>query len=105
MDLGKIASQAGHGYLGAFLNAQRLTPHFAQAYQEEAPGTKICLQGNILEIERALALAQALGIPSFLTVDSGCKDFYDGEPIVTSLGLGPSLRHIIKPVVKKFRLL
>ncbi len=28
-------------------------------------------------------------IPAYLVVDSGCANFYGGQPIVTALGIGP----------------
>ena len=35
------------------------------------------------------AEARLAGIPSFLVVDSGCANFYGGQPVVTALGIGP----------------
>ena len=105
MSTGKAAAQAGHAYLGAFLHAQKLNCKFAHEYQLLTPGTKVCLHGNIKELERAAYYAKEFGIPHFLVVDSGCPNFYGGEPIVTALGLGPSPRHIINPVTGKFQLL
>lgn len=105
MSKGKAAAQAGHAYLGAFLHAQELATPYADHYKRLAPGTKVCLHGNINDLERAAQKAKELGIPHFLVVDSGCSNFYDGEPIVTALGLGPAPRHIINPVTGKFRLL
>jgi peptidyl-tRNA hydrolase len=41
MSPGKIASQAGHAFMEAFLAAP---PEAQAAYRKDAPGTKICLR-------------------------------------------------------------
>lgn len=102
---GKIASQAGHAYLGAYLDSTAKTPAVASAYAQEAPGTKVCLHGSLNSILKAAAEAERLGVPHFLVVDSGCANFFNGEPTVTALGLGPATREQVKPITKKFNLL
>ncbi len=71
-----------------------------------SPGTKICLEAKSLEsIMQAKEQAEQAGLPHFLVVDSGCKNFFDGVPIVTALGIGPAKKHEIKHITKKFQLL
>jgi len=103
---GKISSQAGHAYLGAFLQAP---PDLQAEYHKEFPehpGTKICLKaeslGQLLLAENA---AKEAGIPYFRVIDSGCENFYGGKPIVTALGLGPATRSQINHITGKFHLL
>ena len=106
MNPGKIASQAGHAYLGTFLQCKDSS--IISEYHKEFPdhpGTKICLQGNLAQIYRAQFEADQIGIPNFLTIDSGCPNFYNGEPIVTALGLGPSTKEQIQNITKHFKLL
>jgi len=105
MSPGKIASQAGHAYLGAFLDATTKTPAVASAYAQEAPGTKVCLHGSLSAILKAADEAARLGVPHFLVVDSGCANFFNGEPTVTALGLGPATREQSHSITKKFNLL
>lgn len=106
MTPGKIASQAGHAYLGAFL----LSPPNIQAeYHKDfpsSPGTKICL--NCPSLEQLLITeekALEAGFSVFRVTDSGCKNFYNGEPIITALGIGPVTQSQIKHITKKYKLL
>lgn len=106
MDAGKIASQAGHAYLGAFIQA---TPAIQSEYHSElpnSPGTKVCLGAKKLHaLLRAEEEAKAAGIPVFRVVDSGCSNFFDGQPIITALGLGPATKDQIKHITRRFELL
>jgi len=108
MDAGKIASQAGHAYVGAAFAAQDLTPSILAEYHKDlpiSPGTKVCLRLKSPEaLFRAEAAAKDAGIPVFRVVDSGCPDFFDGLPIVTALGIGPATREQV-PFLKKHQLL
>jgi len=106
MDTGKIASQAGHAYLGAFINAE---PSLQKEYHSEFPthpGTKVCLAAkNLHALLRAKEEAEAAGIPAYLVTDSGCKNFFNGEPTVTALGIGPASKDQIKHITKRFQLI
>lgn len=104
MDPGKIASQSGHAYLGAF-QAGHNTPE-GQAYAQLSPGTKVCLQANLAELGRAHEQLQAAGIPHYLVIDSGCSNFFDGKPTITALGFGPSLKTpTLKRITRRLQLL
>ena len=108
MTPGKTASQAGHAYLGAYIQALQIRPHTAQAYSAEhpqSPGTKVCLQSDLVGLNQALDQAQTLGIPYFLVVDSGCENFFSGQPTITALGLGPAKKCEIKKITRRFQLL
>ena len=105
MNTGKIASQAGHAYLGAFIAAD---PSLQKEYHSEFPahpGTKVCLAAkNLHSLLRAKEEAEAAGIPAFLVTDSGCENFFDGKPTITALGLGPASKDQIKQITKRFQL-
>lgn len=105
MTVGKQVSQAGHGYVGALSQAKILTPDLARLYQSEPIGTKVCLTATVKQILEAQEKANQLGIPNFLVIDSGCSNFYDGQPIITAIGFGPSYKHVIKPITKNMQLL
>jgi peptidyl-tRNA hydrolase len=106
MSAGKIASQAGHAYLGAFLQCQTSNPQAIAEYLEGFPGTKVCLQSNNLDsLLRAQAEAIASGIPCSLITDSGCPNFFHGRPIITAIGLGPAKANQIKHITRRFQLL
>ena len=106
MSAGKIASQAGHAYLGAFLKCQELDPSVLAQYLKSLPGTKVCLKAKNLDgLLRAQAQAESAGIPCSLITDSGCLNFFDGQPIITALGLGPANENQIKHITRRFGLL
>lgn len=108
MSPGKAASQAGHAFLGAFLQAAHSTdsPYAeqARAYAKLRPGTKVCLSATGARLLQVRDACVRRGIPHFLVVDSGCPDFYDGQPTVTALGIGPAYQHQSKPVAGGLRL-
>lgn len=107
MSPGKAASQAGHAYLGAYIQALQLNPQLAADYSAEhptSPGTKVCLEGNLNAIMRAKDEAERLGIPHFLVIDSGCSNFFDGQPTITALGIGPAKKHDIQSITRRFQL-
>jgi peptidyl-tRNA hydrolase len=78
MSPGKCASQAGHAYLGAFLQAQSSTPQIAADYAADLPGTKVCLQASLTALIR---------------------------PTITALGFGPSVKSQIPKFITKLKLL
>lgn len=108
MNPGKIASQAGHAFLGAFLASLRNPSFKAQAeqYADEAPGTKVALgakhEGHI---DLVCDEAERLGIPFFRVIDSGCPNFFDGKPITTAVGLGPARRDQVQSITTRFNLI
>lgn len=106
MTPGKIASQAGHAYLGAFLRCQESNPSLLAEYLKSFPGTKVCLKAqNLNALLRAQAEAEYAGIPYSLITDSGCSNFFNGLPIITAIGLGPANESQIKHITRRFQLL
>jgi PTH2 family peptidyl-tRNA hydrolase len=106
MSTGKVASQAGHAYIGAFIQS---SPEIQAEYHKEfpeSPGTKVCLKAeNLGQILLAENAAKEAGIPYFRVIDSGCPNFFDGKPIVTALGLGPATKEQIQHITGKFKLM
>jgi len=102
MPKGKMAAQAGHAYLNVFLEAEQ---ERQQEYQKDGIGTKICLEGSLLQIENTYEKAKAAGLPCSLIIDSGhvLPPIFMGDPIITALGIGPLTKEEAK-IVKKFRL-
>ena len=106
MSPGKMAAQAGHAYLGAFLLCQDAAI-LAEYHKDfpHSPGTKVCLAArNLAELLRAEELARLVGISTFRVVDSGCENFFGGKPTITALGLGPAAKAQIHAITKKLRL-
>lgn len=107
MNAGKIASQAGHAYLNAYLRALQDSPDVAADYQRSGIGTKICLAAPTLDhLLRAHSLARERGLPCSLIVDEHhvMPPHFDGSPIVTALGIGPARRQDIHHITRKFPL-
>lgn len=106
MNQGKVAAQAGHAYVGAFV---RSIPQIQAEYHKEfpkSPGTKICLKVNTLgELLWAEQQAKDAGIPYFRVVDSGCANFFDGKPTVTALGLGPATKSQVQQITGRLKLM
>ena len=106
MSAGKIASQACHAYLYAFLQCQDTNPQIVREYLKDLPGTKVCLKSKSLDaLLRAKTEAETSGIPCSLIIDSGCPNFFDGQPIITAIGLGPANESQIKHITRRFQLL
>lgn len=85
---GKMASQCGHAYLGAYLDSAARFPQAAQAYLNSGVVAKITL---IAEEKQLHELAQFYknkhGV--FLVKDAGITVF--PRPMITALGIGPML--------------
>ena len=106
MEAGKTVSQAGHAYIGSFVQA---SPDIQKEYHKNfpnSPGTKVCLKVKSLDqLHQAAHLAKESNIPHFIVVDSGCSNFFNGEPTITALGIGPATRSQIQHITRRFQLL
>lgn len=108
MSTGKLAAQAGHAYLNAYLKALQERPIIAEEYQRDGIGTKICLKAkNQDAILKAYAAAKEAGLPCDLIIDQhhvipGTQ--FTGEPIITALGIGPARKSEIHHITKRFSL-
>lgn len=92
MNAGKIASQAGHAFLDAYLLALASDPARCAAYRAVRHGTKVVLAagyGRILDLH---ATARELALPCALIIDEGCPGFFGGKPTLTAFGAGPLTR-------------
>lgn len=104
MTPGKIAAQAGHAYLDAFLLAQSERPDTIKSYKTNH-GIKICLRAkNLGALERAYKEAIDAGIPATLITDLGYTIF-EGRPTVTALGIGPARKEEVHHFLKRFQLM
>lgn len=95
MPPGKLASQAGHAFLDTYQKCLEEYPDRAELYRSDGPGTKVVLEADCeADLICTQQLAEAYGIPCALIIDSGhiMPPHFDGNPIVTALGLGPVRR-------------
>lgn len=105
MSAGKLASQAGHAFLDAYDQCRKEYPDRATEYNTS--GTKVVLRAKSLDhLLRAEQESKSLGIPCSLITDSGhiMPPHFDGNNIVTALGIGPATRSEIKRITKRFQL-
>jgi PTH2 family peptidyl-tRNA hydrolase len=107
MTPGKTAAQAGHAFLGAFLLCAE-KPRLAHYHKDlpQSPGTKVCLRvRNLDQPLSAEHAARSAGLSTFRVVDSGCKNFFGGQPVITALGIGPATKAELQHITKKLKLL
>lgn len=107
MPPGKLAAQCGHAYLNAHDNARLLRPEITADYKGTGNGTKIAMYARSLgKLLRAYREAVAAGIPCALIIDRGhiLAPHFDGNPIITALGIGPAYRDEIEQITKRFTL-
>ena len=107
MSPGKLASQAGHAFLGAFLQCR--DAEVLRSYHKDfpaSPGTKVCLKARSLsQLLHAEQTARDAGLAVCRVVDSGCENFFGGKPIITAVGFGPSIREKVLCITRKLQLL
>src|SRR5262245_3524607 len=105
MSAGKLASQAGHAFLDAYLQTLQTNPPLAAEYKLEHHGIKVCLEARSLHaLQRAHEDARASGLPCALVTDLGYT-WFDGVPTITALGIGPTRQGQVQHITKRFRLL
>lgn len=107
MPPGKLAAQCGHAYTLAYEAAIDKDPSIGQAYKGTGNGTKIAMYAkNEGQLLRAYREMLELDIPCALIIDRGhvLPPHFDGEPIITALGIGPTHRAAIEKTLKRYTL-
>lgn len=107
MPPGKLAAQCGHAYVNAHDEAKALRPDITAGYKGTGNGTKICMYAkNLGQLLRGYREAQAAGLPCSLIIDRGhvLPPHFDGQPIITALGIGPVYRDEAVHITKRFTL-
>lgn len=106
MPAGKLAAQAGHAYTDVLDLAHQLTPNIVSRYRnKDNGGSKVTLKAkNTNQLIKAYEELMDLGIPAQLVVDQGhiLPPFFNGDPIITALGIGPCKQSDVKHITKKF---
>ena len=106
MSAGKLASQAAHASKNCVLLAQKYNPQLLQEYQGASfIGTQIILKAKSeIQIYDAFFKARNAGLICSLIVDQHhvMPPHFDGNPIVTALGIGPCTREQAHSITKKF---
>lgn len=107
MKPGKLASQACHAAKNCVLLASRRDPELLRVYQgPDFIGTQIILKAkNQGALERAYEAAQEAGLITSLITDKTHVipgTAFDGNPIVTALGIGPCTQEQAHAITKRF---
>lgn len=106
MSPGKIASQAGHAFIGSFINCQ--DQETLASYHKDfpqSPGTKVVLHAkNLSDLVKTMEALKEAAVPHFLVTDSGHESFFNGEPTETALGFGPVRKDRVQHIIKRFHL-
>lgn len=108
MTPGKMASQACHAAKNCVLLASRRDPELLRVYQgPDFIGTQIILQAkNENALRAAHEAAEAAGLITSLIIDKNHiipGTAFDGQPIITALGIGPCTKEQAHAITKKFR--
>lgn len=104
-----MASQACHAAKNCVLLASRRDPALLRVYQgPDEIGTQIILKAkNEGALRRAQEAAEAAGLITNLVIDKNHiipGTAFDGNPIVTALGIGPCTAEQAEAITKRFSL-
>lgn len=107
MSPGKMAAQAGHAFTSTLLKSRYEIPEISNRYESLSNiGTKIVLKAKSLDqIYRIKFEAERLGLTHELIIDSGhiLPPHFDGNPVVTALGVGPVAKNQV-PFLRRLSL-
>ena len=101
----KMAAQVGHAYDGSHDNGKIVRPFITSQYKGTGHGTKVLMYAkNLGQLIRAFHDAQDLGVPHELVIDRShvLPPHFDGNPIVTALGIGPVYEDEVAHITKRY---
>ena len=107
MPAGKLAAQCGHAFHLALEQAEEQSPGIGSSYKGSGNGTKICMYAQSLrQLLRAYHEARAAGLPCALVIDRGhvMSPHFDGQPVITAVGIGPVFRDQAEPITRRYSL-
>jgi peptidyl-tRNA hydrolase len=107
MPVGKLSAQAGHAYTEALFKCLDEDPTTAFRYKNgDNGGSKVTLYAKHLpQLERIASECKLLDIPHAVFTDFGhvLLPHFNGEPIVTALGIGPVRRDVARGILRKLQ--
>lgn len=106
MPTGKLAAQAGHAYTDSLLHSSEISPERFTNYRTGNGGSKVTMRAkNAGALIRAYEEAIEIGLPATLIVDKHhvLPPHFNGEPIITALGIGPCTQSEVRDITKRFR--
>lgn len=109
MPPGKLSAQTGHAYADSLNVALEQKPELYKNYRNDSMGgSKVTLRSkNESQLIKAYNSALEAGIPCSIVVDREhvLPPDFNGEPIITALGIGPCTKEQVYHITKKFRCL
>lgn len=108
MTAGKLASQSGHAFDMTHDRAKIERPDITSQYKGSGNGTKICMWAkNLGQLIRAYRDCQAANIPCEIIIDRNAimLPHFDGNPIITALGIGPAYKDEMAHITKRYTLI
>lgn len=108
MSPGKMSAQAGHAFAICYENALIERPDITAQYKGTGNGTKICMSAkNLGQLIRAYRDCISAKIPCELIIDRGhiLPPHFNGDPIITCLGIGPAYKEEIAHITKRYTLI
>lgn len=112
MPEGKLLSQSGHSYTDALKSSEKTHPEQYKKYRSWSDGNshnggaKIAMKSrNESQLIIAFNLARKAGLPCSIVVEKGhiLPPNFDGNPIITALGIGPCTQEDAKHITKRFQ--
>lgn len=107
MPMGKLSSQTGHAFANTLLFSEEHYPdNYKQYLTQKITGSKVALKAkNTNQLIKAYETCLDHNIPAILVVDENhvMPPHFNGEPIITALGIGPCKPEDVKFITKKFQ--
>jgi peptidyl-tRNA hydrolase len=106
MPAGKLSAQTGHAYGDLLDLATEIAPERKERYRNrDTGGSKVTLKAkNQNQLINAYNAAMSAGIPAVVVVDQEhvMLPHFNGEPIITAIGIGPCTKSEVRHITKKF---
>lgn len=105
MPPGKLASQAGHAFTDSLTLALDTDPDRFHSYRQNGGGSKVVLKAKSdTQLINAYNKIKETDIPCVMIVDQVhvMPPHFDGQPIITALGIGPCTREEINEYTRRF---
>lgn len=103
MGKGKIAVQAAHASIAAFLEAKRRNPEWVDAWLSEGQRKIVLKVDSLNELLEVARKAESEGLPVAIVEDAGLTQLKPGT--VTAVGIGPALDEVLDKITGNLKLL
>ncbi|MCS3901295.1 peptidyl-tRNA hydrolase Pth2 [Methanococcus voltae] len=103
MGKGKIAAQASHAAIQAFLHAEKICPDVVKKWMNEGQKKVVLKVNSESELLEVFKNANIEGLPVGLIRDAGRTQIASGT--LTAVGIGPEKEEKISKITKDLKLL